>query len=138
MGLKIGWGKFDVNAKGNSTPTIEDKQDFSNLEQLKLDDELVNPVNYATVGEEYSLGTITTQQTQKRYGYTFDGQDVESAPSNTDKNLLGNKEWSWPNNPYLASGGHYYASESDWTKARDQVAGSALPSDWVPSVDDVQ
>lgn len=51
MGLKIGWGKFDVNAKGNSTPTIEDKQDFSNLEQLKLDDDLVNPINYATVGE---------------------------------------------------------------------------------------
>lgn len=51
MGLKIGWGKFDINAKGNSAPTIRDKQDFSNLEKLKIDEELVTTTDYATVGE---------------------------------------------------------------------------------------
>lgn len=51
MGIKIEWGKYDVKAKGNSAPTISDKQPFSNLNQLKLDEELIVTTDYATTGE---------------------------------------------------------------------------------------
>ena len=33
MGLVIGWGKVDTQAKSNSNPTMEDKQPFSNIEK---------------------------------------------------------------------------------------------------------
>lgn len=51
MGLVIGWGKVDTNAKANSNPTMADKQSFSNLEKLKIDENLVTIYDYATVGE---------------------------------------------------------------------------------------
>lgn len=51
MGLVIGWGKVDTQAKSNSNPTMEDKQPFSNIEKLKVDEGLITTVDYATVGE---------------------------------------------------------------------------------------
>ena len=51
MGLNIKWGKVDVNAKNNSSPTMSDKQSFSNPTLLKQDIENIETVDYATVGE---------------------------------------------------------------------------------------
>ena len=51
MGLNIKWGKIDVNAKNNSSPTMSDKQSFSNPTLLKQDIENIETIDYATVGE---------------------------------------------------------------------------------------
>lgn len=51
MGLVIGWGKVDVNAKSNSNPSMASKQPFSNLEKLKVDENLITLIDYQTVGE---------------------------------------------------------------------------------------
>ena len=51
MGLNIKWGKVDVNAKNNSSPTMSDKQSFSNPTLLKQDIENIETIDYATVGE---------------------------------------------------------------------------------------
>lgn len=51
MGLSIKWGKVDTTAKSNSTPSMSNYQNFSNASLLKLDETLLDTVDYATVGE---------------------------------------------------------------------------------------
>ena len=48
---KIIFGLYDLTAKNDSTLTAEDKQSFSNLEELKLD--TVNEIKYATLEKNY-------------------------------------------------------------------------------------
>lgn len=51
MGLLIQWGKIDTLAKADSNPAMDDKQSFSNIDLLKIDENLITTKDYATVGE---------------------------------------------------------------------------------------
>lgn len=51
MSLVINWGKIDIKAKGNSTPSMVDRQPFTNPDLLKNEVENLSLTNHMTISE---------------------------------------------------------------------------------------